>query len=406
VNLYNELITRGIVAQVINENALSELLNKHKIKFYIGFDPTADSLHVGHLFQLILISFLQKHGHTPICLFGGGTGTIGDPSGKCDMRRLMTQEEIEHNVSCFKKQAEKFIDVPNTIFVDNSDWLLDLNYIKFMRDIGVHFSVNRMLAADCYKQRLDSGLTFFEMNYMLMQSYDFFILNEKYNCCLQIGGNDQWSNIIAGVELIKKKSGKKAFGMTTNLLTTSDGKKMGKTEKGALWLDANKTSPYEFYQYWRNIADNDVCKCLKLFTSLNLDEIAQYEKLSGIEFNKTKEVLAFELTKIVHGEKEANKSQITSRNLFAFNNINTNNDIPEKIISEKAFTNQEISIVDVLVVSKIVKSKSEARRLIEQNGITINNVVQTLESKISIQNFKNGVIIKKGKKNYFNLKNL
>ncbi|MDR1364337.1 MAG: tyrosine--tRNA ligase [Oscillospiraceae bacterium] len=406
MNLYNELITRGIVAQVINENALSELLNKHKIKFYIGFDPTADSLHVGHLFQLILISFLQKHGHTPICLFGGGTGTIGDPSGKCDMRRLMTQEEIEHNVSCFKKQAEKFIDVPNTIFVDNSDWLLDLNYIKFMRDIGVHFSVNRMLAADCYKQRLDSGLTFFEMNYMLMQSYDFFILNEKYNCCLQIGGNDQWSNIIAGVELIKKKSGKKAFGMTTNLLTTSDGKKMGKTEKGALWLDANKTSPYEFYQYWRNIADNDVCKCLKLFTSLNLDEIAQYEKLSGIEFNKTKEVLAFELTKIVHGEKEANKSQITSRNLFAFNNINTNNDIPEKIISEKAFTNQEISIVDVLVVSKIVKSKSEARRLIEQNGITINNVVQTLESKISIQNFKNGVIIKKGKKNYFNLKNL
>ena len=404
MNIFDDLKARDLVAQVTNEERVREILNTQKVNFYIGFEPTADSLHVGHFTQIMIMSRLQKAGHVPIILFGGATALIGDPSGKTDMRRMMTQEEINHNISCFKKQAEKFIDFENNkaIIVNNYDWLSDLNYIKFLREIGVHFSVNRMLAAECYKQRLERGLTFFELNYMIMQSYDFLVLNQKYNCNLQLGGDDQWSNIIGGVELIRRVRKKEAFGLTFKLLITSEGKKMGKTEKGAVWLDRNKTSPYEFYQYWRNIHDNDVINCLNMLTFLPTEQINSYKNYKDQEINKLKEILAFELTKIVHSEQDALESQEISRNLF--DKKITSQNMPEFKISRENIqknSNNNICILDLMVLCSVVDSKKEARRLIEQNGIHINsNIITDINHKINITDLESGVILQKGKK-YF-----
>ena len=404
MNIFDDLKARDLVAQVTNEERVREILNTQKVNFYIGFEPTADSLHVGHFTQIMIMSRLQKAGHVPIILFGGATALIGDPSGKTDMRRMMTQEEINHNISCFKKQAEKFIDFENNkaIIVNNYDWLSDLNYIKFLREIGVHFSVNRMLAAECYKQRLERGLTFFELNYMIMQSYDFLVLNQKYNCNLQLGGDDQWSNIIGGVELIRRVRQKEAFGLTFKLLVTSEGKKMGKTEKGAVWLDRNKTSPYEFYQYWRNIHDNDVINCLNMLTFLPTEQINSYKNYKDQEINKLKEILAFELTKIVHSEQDALESQEISRNLF--DKKITSQNMPEFKISRENIqknSNNNICILDLMVLCSVVDSKKEARRLIEQNGIHINsNIITDINHKINITDLESGVILQKGKK-YF-----
>ena len=404
MNIFDDLKARDLVAQVTNEERVREILNTQKVNFYIGFEPTADSLHVGHFTQIMIMSRLQKAGHVPIILFGGATALIGDPSGKTDMRRMMTQEEINHNISCFKKQAEKFIDFENNkaIIVNNYDWLSDLNYIKFLREIGVHFSVNRMLAAECYKQRLERGLTFFELNYMIMQSYDFLVLNQKYNCNLQLGGDDQWSNIIGGVELIRRVRQKEAFGLTFKLLVTSEGKKMGKTEKGAVWLDRNKTSPYEFYQYWRNIHDNDVINCLNMLTFLPTEQINSYKNYKDQEINKLKEILAFELTKIVHSEQDALESQEISRNLF--DKKITSQNMPEFKISRENIqknSNNNICILDLMVLCSVVDSKKEARRLIEQNGIHINsNIITDINHKINVTDLESGVILQKGKK-YF-----
>ena len=404
MNIFDDLKARDLVAQVTNEERVREILNTQKVNFYIGFEPTADSLHVGHFTQIMIMSRLQKAGHVPIILFGGATALIGDPYGKTDMRRMMTQEEINHNISCFKKQAEKFIDFENNkaIIVNNYDWLSDLNYIKFLREIGVHFSVNRMLAAECYKQRLERGLTFFELNYMIMQSYDFLVLNQKYNCNLQLGGDDQWSNIIGGVELIRRVRQKEAFGLTFKLLVTSEGKKMGKTEKGAVWLDRNKTSPYEFYQYWRNIHDNDVINCLNMLTFLPTEQINSYKNYKDQEINKLKEILAFELTKIVHSEQDALESQEISRNLF--DKKITSQNMPEFKISRESIqenSNNNICILDLMVLCSVVDSKKEARRLIEQNGIHINsNIITDINHKINITDLESGVILQKGKK-YF-----
>lgn len=313
MGVFDELKARGLIAQMTNEERVKELLNHGKTSFYIGFDPTADSLHVGHFVQIMVMSHMQKAGHTPIALFGGGTGMVGDPSGKSDMRKMLTREEIDHNISCFQKQMSRLVDFSEgkAIMVNNADWLLDLNYINFLREIGVHFSVNRMLSAECYKQRMERGLTFFELNYMIMQSYDFLELNRKYGCQLELGGDDQWSNIIGGVELIRRVEGKEAFGMTFTLLTTSDGRKMGKTENGAVWLDPEKTSPYDFYQYWRNVDDADVIRCLKILTFLPLEQIDELAKLQGSELNRAKEILAYEVTKLIHGEEEAVKAQLS-----------------------------------------------------------------------------------------------
>lgn len=404
MNIFDDLKARDLVAQVTNEERVREILNTQKVNFYIGFEPTADSLHVGHFTQIMIMSRLQKAGHVPIILFGGATALIGDPSGKTDMRRMMTQEEINHNISCFKKQAEKFIDFENNkaIIVNNYDWLSDLNYIKFLREIGAHFSVNRMLAAECYKQRLERGLTFFELNYMIMQSYDFLVLNQKYNCNLQLGGDDQWSNIIGGVELIRRVRQKEAFGLTFKLLVTSEGKKMGKTEKGAVWLDRNKTSPYEFYQYWRNIHDNDVINCLNMLTFLPTEQINSYKNYKDQEINKLKEILACELTKIVHSEQDALESQEISRNLF--DKKITSQNMPEFKISRENIQenlNNNICILDLMVLCSVVDSKKEARRLIEQNGIHINsNIITDINHKINITDLESGVILQKGKK-YF-----
>ena len=321
MNIYQELKQRNLIAQVTNEENVEKLLNSEKVPFYIGFEPTADSLHVGHFVQILIMARLQKAGHIPIILFGGGTGLIGDPSGKTDMRKMLSTETIDHNIKCFIKQASKFLDFSpgKAIIVNNADWLRNLNYIDFLREIGVHFSVNRMLAAECYKKRLETGLTFFELNYMLMQSYDFLVLNRKYKCKLELGGDDQWSNIIGGVELVRKCDRNEVYGLTFKLLTTSEGKKMGKTEKGALWLDPEKVSPYDFYQYWRNVNDQDVINCLNMLTFLPVNQIKEYEKLEGQELNKVKEILAFEVTKLVHGEEEATKAMNTARTLFSAN---------------------------------------------------------------------------------------
>lgn len=404
MGVFESLQERGLIAQTTNEEKIKDLLNNQKIKFYIGFDPTADSLHVGHFIQIMIMAHLQKAGHTPIVLFGGGTGLIGDPSGKTDMRKMLSCEIISHNVNCFKKQMSRLIDFSdnNAIMVNNADWLSNLNYIDFLRDVGVHFSVNRMLSFECYKQRLEQGLSFFELNYMLMQSYDFLVLNRKYGCVLELGGDDQWSNIIGGVELVRKKENKEVFGMTFALLTNSEGKKMGKTERGAIWLDAKKTSPYDFYQYWRNIDDKDVIKCLKMLTFLPMNEINELEKLEGQELNKAKEILAFEVTSLIHGKDEATKVQNAAKAIFRTGQ-NTDN-MPFTEINLDSFSGNKISVIELLIAAKLVPSKGEARRLIEQGGVSIllkndTKKVQNISETLDLSEFNdNFVIIKKGKK--------
>lgn len=402
MGVYDELKARGLIAQLTNEEKVRDLLNNGKTSFYIGFDPTADSLHVGHFVQIMVMAHMQKAGHTPIALFGGGTGMIGDPSGKTAMRRMMTREEIDHNVRCFQKQMSRLVDFSDgkAIMVNNADWLMNLNYIQFLREVGVHFSVNRMLSFECYKQRLERGLSFFELNYMLMQSYDFLVLNRKYGCQLELGGDDQWSNIIGGVELIRKADDKEAYGMTFTLLTTSDGRKMGKTESGAVWLDPEKTSPYDFYQYWRNVDDADVIRCLKILTFLPLEEIDAMAKWEGSQLNKAKEILAFEVTKLIHGEEEAVKAQNAARAIFGGGAHSEN--MPSTELSDGDFTDGEISVLDLLAKTKLVPSKGEARRLIDQGGISIDDEkVNSVTAKISKSSFEKGfVIIKKGKKVY------
>lgn len=406
MNVFEELQARGLIAQMTNEEKIKELLDNDKIKFYIGFDPTADSLHVGHFVQIMVMAHMQRAGHTPIALFGGGTGMIGDPSGKSDMRKMLTKEEIAHNISCFKEQMSRLIDFDDdkAIMVNNADWLNNLNYIEFLRDVGVHFSVNRMLSAECYKQRLERGLSFFELNYMLMQSYDFLTLNRKYDCMLELGGDDQWSNIIGGVELNRRADGKETYGMTFKLLQTSDGRKMGKTEKGAVWLNPEKTSPYEFYQYWRNVDDADVINCLKMLTFIPVEKINEYSKFEGSEINKVKEILAFEVTKLIHGEDEAIKAHESAKALFS-NNVDTDN-MPTTEISKSKFNDSEIMITDVLVLSGLCKSKGEGKRLIKQGGISVDDVKATDEfGKIKESDFEKGyVVIKKGKKIYHKIK--
>lgn len=399
MGVYEELSARGLIAQVTDEEQVRELVNNGKAVFYIGFDPTADSLHVGHFMALTLMKRLQEAGNKPIALIGGGTGMIGDPSGRTDMRQMMTPETIQHNCDCFKKQMEKFIDFSDdkAIMVNNADWLLDLNYIKLLREVGACFSVNRMLSFECYKQRMERGLSFLEFNYMIMQSYDFYALYQKYGCNLQFGGDDQWSNMIGGMELIRRKLNGNANAMTITLLTNSEGKKMGKTQKGAVWLDPNKTSPYEFYQYWRNVDDADVIKCMKLLTFLPLDVIAEYEKLEGAELNKAKEVLAFELTKLVHSEEDAEKAQQAARALFGGGSDNS--DMPSTELTDEDFENGSVSVLDMMIKGAMIMSKGEGRRLIQQGGVSVNDEkVSDPYASISKDDFKDGVIIRKGKK--------
>ena len=402
MGLIQEFKDRGMIAQVTNEEEVTRLVDNEKISFYVGFDPTADSLHVGHFIQMKIMSHMQKAGHRPIALFGGGTAMIGDPSGKNDMRRMMTREEIAHNVEQFKIQMAKFIDISDgkALFVDNGDWLLSLNYVDFIRNIGRHFNINRMLAAECYKARLEKGgLTFLEFNYMLMQSYDFYKLFSDHGCIMQLGGDDQWSNIIGGVELIRKMTGKEAYGMTFNLLTNSEGKKMGKTEKGAVWLDPNKTTPYDFFQYWRNIPDADVIKCMKMLTFLPVEEIREYEKLDGSELNRAKEKLAHELTQLIHGKDEADKALVSAKNIFS--GAGTSENMPTTELTADNFTDGVIAVSEMMVLAKLAPSKGEAKRLIQQGGVMIGEEKVTDFGKtLSVSDFDNEVIVKKGKKIY------
>lgn len=399
MGVYEELVARGLIAQVTDEKEIRELVNSGKAVFYIGFDPTADSLHVGHFMALCLMKRLQMAGNKPIALIGGGTAMVGDPSGRTDMRQMMTPETIQHNVDCFKKQMSRFIDFSDdkALMVNNADWLMDLNYVDVLRDVGAHFSVNRMLTAECYKQRMEKGLSFLEFNYMIMQSYDFYALYKKYGCNMQFGGDDQWSNMLGGTELIRRKLGKDAYAMTINLLLNSEGKKMGKTQSGAVWLSAEKTSPYDFYQYWRNVDDSDVIKCLKMLTFLSLEEIAELEKLEGAEINKAKEVLAFELTKLVHGEEEATKAQNTARTVFAGGGKDAN--MPSTDLTKEEL-GEGIQILDLLVKCELISSKGEGRRLITQNGISVNDAkVTDFFQEIKEDDFTdNELVIKKGKK--------
>ncbi len=397
MSVFDDLKARGMIAQCTDEDKVRELLENEKVTFYIGFDPTADSLHVGHFVAMMVMAHMQRAGHRPIALFGGGTGMIGDPSGKSDMRKMLTKEDINHNIECFQKQMSKFIDFSDgkAIMVNNADWLDNLNYISFLREIGVHFSVNRMLAFECYKQRLERGLSFFELNYMLMQSYDFLMLNRKYGCVMELGGDDQWSNIIGGVELNRRCDGKDVYGLTVKLLQTSDGKKMGKTEKGAVWLNPEKTTPYDFYQYWRNIGDDDVIHTMKMLTFMPLDEIAKYENLTGSDINVAKERLAFEVTKLIHSEEEAIKAQESARALFGSgSNLD---DMPSTQLDAVG-----MNIVDMLVAAKLVPSKSEARRLVQQGGVAVDDVkVDEVAACLTAEQFEKGyVIVKKGKKVY------
>ncbi|MGN1458282.1 MAG: tyrosine--tRNA ligase [Acutalibacteraceae bacterium] len=401
MGVFEELQERGLIAQMTDEAEIKELINSGKAVFYIGFDPTADSLHVGHFMALCLMKRLQMAGNKPIALIGGGTAMIGDPSGKTDMRKMMTQETIQHNCECFKKQMSRFIDFSEgkALMVNNADWLMGLNYVDFLREVGAHFSVNRMLTAECYKQRLERGLSFLEFNYMIMQSYDFFSLFQKYGCNLQFGGDDQWSNMLGGTELIRRKLGKDAYAMTINLLLNSEGKKMGKTEKGAVWLDPEKTSPFDFFQYWRNINDTDVIKCLKMLTFFPMEEINELAKLEGSELNKAKEILAFELTKLVHGEEEAQKALDGARALF-MSKSDTDN-MPSTELSASDFADGKIGLIDLLAKTKLVPSKAEARRLIQQGGISVDDVkITDIKAELSsADNFSKGyVVIKKGKK--------
>ncbi len=400
MKIYDELVARGLIAQVTDEQEIRELIDNGKAVFYIGFDPTADSLHVGHFMALCLMKRLQMAGNRPIALIGGGTGMIGDPSGRTDMRQVMTAETIQHNCDCFKKQMERFIEFGEgkAQMVNNADWLLNLNYIDVLREVGACFSVNNMLRAECYKQRMEKGLSFLEFNYMIMQSYDFYHLYQHYGCNMQFGGDDQWSNMLGGTELIRKKLGKDAYAMTITLLLNSEGKKMGKTAKGAVWLDPNKTTPYEFYQYWRNVDDGDVLKCIRMLTFLPLEEIDKMDSWQGSELNKAKEILAFELTKLVHGEEEATKAQETAKSLFGANtNVDT---MPTFELSADDFTDDAIAVNEVLVKAGIAKSKGEGRRLIEQGGVSVDDVKPT--SPVAVINkadFDKGyVVVKKGKK--------
>lgn len=399
MGVYEELQERGLIAQITNEDEVRELINNGKAVFYIGFDPTADSLHVGHFMALCLMKRLQMAGNKPIALIGGGTGMIGDPSGKTDMRKMLTPEIIQHNCDCFKKQMSKFIDFSDgkAMMVNNADWLLDLNYINVLREFGACFSVNRMLSFECYKQRMERGLSFLEFNYIIMQSYDFYTLYKKYGCNLQFGGDDQWSNMIGGMELIRRKLQGNANAMTITLLTNSEGKKMGKTEKGAVWLDAEKTSPYEFYQYWRNVGDDDVIKCMKLLTFIPMEQINEYAKLEGAELNKVKEVLAFELTKMIHGEEEATKAQNAAKALFAGGADNSH--MPETVLTDDDFTDGSIMLLDMMVKAGIIKSKGEGRRLITQGGVSVNDEKATDPNmSFTTDDFANEIIVKKGKK--------
>lgn len=397
---YDELVARGLIAQVTDEEEIKELINNGKATFYIGFDPTADSLHVGHFMALCLMKRLQMAGNKPIALIGGGTAMIGDPSGRTDMRKMMTKEIIEHNCNCFKKQMSRFIEFGEgkAMMVNNADWLLGLNYIEFIRDIGACFSVNKMLSAECYKQRMEKGLSFLEFNYMIMQSYDFYKLYTDYGCNMQFGGDDQWSNMLGGTELIRKKLGKDAFAMTITLLLNSEGKKMGKTQSGAVWLDPEKTSPYDFYQYWRNVSDADVIKCLKMLTFLPLEQILEMEKWEGSQLNTAKEILAFELTKLVHGEEEAKKADEAAKALFTTGGDTSN--MPTTVVSADDFDeNGEIGLLTLMVKGSLAKSNGEARRLVQQGGVSVNDEKQTNPSaKISKEDIEKELIIKKGKK--------
>ena len=400
MGVYEELIARGLIAQVTDEEEIRELVNSGKAIFYIGFDPTADSLHVGHFMALCLMKRLQLAGNKPIALVGGGTGMIGDPSGRTDMRQMLTEEDIQHNCECFKKQMSKFIDFSEgkALMVNNADWLLELKYVDVLREVGACFSVNNMLRAECYKQRMEKGLSFLEFNYMIMQSYDFYALYQKYGCNMQFGGDDQWSNMLGGTELIRRKLGKDAYAMTINLLLNSEGKKMGKTQSGAVWLDPEKTSPYDFYQYWRNVDDADVIKCLKMLTFLPLDQIDELAKLQGSELNKAKEILAHELTELVHGKEEADKAQEAARALFG-KGQNTDN-MPSTELTQDDLTDGEIGILDLLSKCGLIPSKKEGRRLIEQGGISLNDEkVKDVYTKLGAAAFAEGfVVIKKGKK--------
>ena len=401
MKLYDELVARGLIAQVTDEDEIKELINNGKAVFYIGFDPTADSLHVGHFMALCLMKRLQMAGNKPIALIGGGTAMIGDPSGKTDMRKMMTKETIAHNVECFKKQMSRFIEFgeDKAMLVNNGDWLLDLNYVDVLREIGPHFSVNRMLSAECYKQRMERGLSFLEFNYMIMQSFDFYTLFQKYGCNMQFGGDDQWSNMLGGTELIRRKLGKDAYAMTINLLLNSEGKKMGKTESGAVWLDAEKTSPYDFFQYWRNVSDADVIKCLKMLTFLPLEEIEAMEKWEGSELNKAKEILAFELTQLVHGTEEANKAKEAAAALFAGGGNSAN--MPKTVLAEDNFADGNIDILTLLVTAGMTASKSEARRAVEQGGVSVNGEkVTDAKAVFAKEAFNDEFILKKGKKSF------
>lgn len=401
MKIFDELKARGLLAQLTDEEEIKELINNGKATFYIGFDPTADSLHVGHFMALCLMKRLQMAGNKPIALIGGGTGMIGDPSGRTDMRSMMTKEMIEHNCNCFKEQMSRFIDFSEgkALMVNNAEWLLNLNYVEFLREVGPHFSVNNMLRAECYKQRMEKGLSFLEFNYMIMQSYDFYELFQGYGCNMQFGGDDQWSNMLGGTELIRRKLGKDAYAMTITLLLNSEGKKMGKTQKGAVWLDPNKTTPFEFYQYWRNVSDADVLKCLRMLTFLPLEQIDEMDQWEGSQLNQAKEILAYELTKLVHGSEEAVKAQESAKALFS---AGVAADMPTTELSEDDFTDGQIDMISVLCKSGLVASRSEGRRAIEQGGVVLeNDKISDVKATFSKEVFSGeGVVVKRGKKNF------
>mgnify|MGYP000179329303 FL=1 len=402
MTLYDELVARGLIAQVTDEEEIKELINNGKATFYIGFDPTADSLHVGHFMALCLMKRLQQAGNKPIALIGGGTAMIGDPSGRTDMRQMMTPETIQHNCDCFKKQMSRFIDFSDgkALMVNNADWLMDLNYIDVLREVGAHFSVNRMLTAECYKQRMEKGLSFLEFNYMIMQSYDFYTLFQKYGCNMEFGGDDQWSNMLGGTELIRRKLGKDAYAMTINLLLNSEGKKMGKTQSGAVWLDPEKTSPFDFFQYWRNVSDSDVLKCIRMLTFLPLEEIDAMESWEGAQLNQAKEILAFELTKLVHGEEEATKAREASHALFAGGGDSAH--MPTVELSAADFAEGDLDILALLVKTELAPSRSDARRAVEQGGVSVADAkVTDIKTSYSPDSFgADGLVVKRGKKKF------
>ena len=400
MTIYDELVARGLIAQVTDEEEIKEMINNGKATFYIGFDPTADSLHVGHFMALCLMKRLQMAGNKPVVLIGGGTAMIGDPSGRSDMRQMMTTETINHNVECFKKQMSRFIDFSEdkAILVNNADWLMDLNYIDVLREVGPHFSVNRMLTHECYKQRMERGLTFLEFNYMIMQSYDFYELFQKYGCNMQFGGDDQWANMLGGTELIRRKLGKDAYAMTITLLLNSEGKKMGKTQSGAVWLDPNKTSPFEFYQYWRNVSDQDVLKCLRMLTFLPIEQIDEMDKWEGSKLNEAKDILAYELTQLVHGEEEAAKAREASKALFTTGSAAN---MPTETITDDIFTDGNVDILQLLISANIATSRNEARRAVEQGGVSVNGEkVTDTHASYTKDDFAEEFILKKGKKKF------